>query len=60
VVFEGPLDARPGSWSPSAEAIVFYAQAGTGYDIYRIQTDGTGLTRLTDDPGSDQHPDWSN
>jgi TolB protein len=59
VVFEGPLDARPGSWSPSGDAIVFYAQGGAGYDIYRINADGTGLTRLTDDLASDQHPDWS-
>lgn len=59
VVFEGPLDARPGSWSPSGDEIVFYAQGGLGYDIYRMNADGTGLTRLTDDPASDQHPDWS-
>jgi Tol biopolymer transport system component len=59
VVFEGPLDARPGSWSPSGDEIVFYAQGGTGYDIYRISADGTGLTQLTNDGASDQHPDWS-
>ena len=28
-------------------------------DIYRIDADGTGPTRLTDRSGSDQHPDWS-
>ncbi|MDQ3956975.1 MAG: hypothetical protein M3273_01500, partial [Actinomycetota bacterium] len=58
-VFEGPLDARSGSWSSTGDAIVFYAQGGLGYDVYRIDADGTGLTRLTDQSGSDQHPDWS-
>lgn len=59
VVFEGPLDARSGTWSPDGKAIAFYAQGGLGYDIYRINADGTGLVRLTDETGSDQHPDWS-
>ncbi len=36
-----------------------YAKAGVGYDVYRIDVDGTGLARLTDHTGSDQHPDWS-
>ncbi len=59
VVFEGPLDARSGTWSPDGRAVAFYAQGGAGYDIYRINADGTGLVRLTDQTGSDQHPDWS-
>lgn len=59
VVMEGPLDARSGSWSPDGRTIVFYAQGGLGYDIYRIEADGTGLVRMTDEDGSDQHPDWS-
>lgn len=59
VVFEGPLDARPGSWSPTGDQIVFYAAPVlTPYDIYRINPDGTGLARLTDHPASDHHPDW--
>ncbi len=46
-------------WSPDGQTIVFYAKAGVGYDIYRIDVDGTGLARLTDHTGSDQHPAWS-
>lgn len=59
VVLEGPLDARSGTWSPDGRTIAFYAQGGLGYDIYRVNVDGTGLMRLTDEAGSDQHPDWS-
>lgn len=58
VVMEG-LDARSGSWSPDGRTIVFYAQGGLGYDVYRVEADGTGLVRMTDEQGSDQHPDWS-
>lgn len=58
-MLEGPLDARSGSWSPAGDSIVFHAQGGAGYDIYRIQANGTGLTRLTGETGSDEHPDWS-
>lgn len=28
-------------------------------DIYVVNTDGTGLKRLTDDPGWEEHPSWS-
>ncbi len=28
-------------------------------DIFRVRTDGTGLTRLTDDPADEQDPSWS-
>jgi hypothetical protein len=28
------------------------------YDIYRIEDDGTGLTRLTTAGGEDTHPDY--
>ncbi len=28
-------------------------------DIYVVNTDGTGLRRLTDDPGWEEHPSWS-
>ena len=29
------------------------------HDIYSINPDGTGLTRLTDQPGQDRVPSWS-
>ncbi|HEV2757688.1 MAG TPA: hypothetical protein VG318_18155 [Actinomycetota bacterium] len=60
VVFEGALDARSGTWSPDGGTIAFYAAPPLGdSDIYLIDADGSGLTQLTDDPASDQHPDWT-
>jgi Tol biopolymer transport system component len=65
---EGPTDA-PGSvnpaWSPDGRLIAF---ASTGdaraedqrdFEIYLMQADGNGVTRLTDDRMLDLHPTWS-
>ena len=39
--------------------IVFSANAGSGFEIYSIGADGTGLRRLTHLAGDATHPDWS-
>lgn len=48
---------------PPAGTIAFsqyYTEGGEGEDIYSIQTDGTGLTRLTHQPGTYMgSPAWS-
>jgi TolB protein len=45
--------------SPTGTEIVFQAIEGTSADIYVVNADGSGLTRLTDYPGSDGAPTWS-
>ena len=40
------------------ERVVTPGPGGNG-DLYVVNADGTGLTRLTDDPGWEQHPSWS-
>jgi len=54
------------SWSPSAQWIVFEAsQPGPGEDgyagkIWKMCSDGSGLTQLTSDPAfDDRQPNWS-
>ena len=47
---------------PEAEAgghIAFASNRDGNYSIYTIKTDGTELTRLTNDSGDDFSPDWS-
>jgi TolB protein len=44
------------SWSPDGRRIAF---AKGGSEIYTMNVDGTGLTRLTDNPGHDNRPTWS-
>jgi hypothetical protein len=51
------------SWSPTSDTIAFTANPldGSGFHIYTIQADGSGLTRLTNAPfGTDDGaPSWS-
>ena len=59
------------SWSPDGTRIVYSSARGKRLiagcegstlcpsDIYVINADGTGETRLTDDPADDSAPDWS-
>jgi Tol biopolymer transport system component len=45
--------------SPDGTRIAFTAVADGNTDIYVANLDGTGLMRLTDDPATDQFPQWS-
>jgi Tol biopolymer transport system component len=50
------------SWSPDGSQLVFMSQEPAGannYEIYVINSDGSGARRLTDSPGSDGWPVWS-
>lgn len=48
------------TWSHDSRVIAFNASEGSSkLDIYRIARDGTGLTRVTVDPGDDVEPHWS-
>src|SRR5438093_5918269 len=60
-----PWDSQP-VWSPDGSRIAFYSDRkfnlpdrDDNVDIYVMAVDGTGLTRLTDDPASDAFPYWS-
>lgn len=42
-------------WSPDGKSIVFRRDG----DLFTLQVDGSGFTRLTDTPGSEYSPEWS-
>jgi Tol biopolymer transport system component len=54
----GSQDNFP-SWSPNGDLIAFTSKRESNYDIYIIKPDGSGLKRLTSDPGNDAHNVWS-
>ncbi len=54
------------AWSPDGRRIAFSSYAGgagpTGdpnYDLFVVDTDGSGLRRLTESPAYDMYPTWS-
>ncbi|WP_406366843.1 hypothetical protein [Streptomyces sp. NBC_01546] len=55
------LDAANPRLTPDGRAVVFDSpqsggSGGTQRDLWRVRTDGTGLTRLTDTPANEEHP----
>jgi Tol biopolymer transport system component len=47
------------SWSPDGQQLVFTGYDGGLSDLFTVKSDGTGLTRLTNDKYADLHPTWS-
>lgn len=47
------------SWSPDGRRIAWANRHGRQADLYVAAIDGTGLTRLTNDPADEVEPAWS-
>ena len=69
LVFDAPgeVGASPGTllrdlcptWGPDGRHLAFDSDIDGDYEIYVINLDGSGLTRLTDNDANDTCPDWS-
>lgn len=59
LVPNAPADLVWPRFSPDGTQIAFTAFDGSDWEIYTINTDGSNLTKITDNPASDRHPDWS-
>ena len=55
---EDPL-ARAPDWSPVGEQIAYMANPNGNWDLYLVNSSGTGVRRLTTDPAVDGLPAWS-
>lgn len=53
-----PTDAAPEA-SPDGRRVVFMSMRDGNWEIYIVNSDGTGLRRLTKDPAIDGLPTWS-
>jgi TolB protein len=51
-------DVSPASWSADGTKILFSSNRAGNYEIYVIKVDGSGVTRLTDNPADDFSADW--
>jgi TolB protein len=58
ISYVGQFNATP-RFSPDGKEIVFVSWLDSTFDIFRINTDGTGLVRLTKDFGSCEEPYYS-
>ena len=46
-------------WSPDGQRIALWSRSSNNRDISVMNADGSGLTRLTSNPGTDTQPVWS-
>lgn len=57
-ILNDPL-ARSPDWSPTSDTIAYMANPDDNWDIYLVNSDGSNLRRLTDNPANDGLPTWS-
>ncbi len=47
------------AWDRSSQKLAFHSERSGNRDIWIVNADGTGLTRLTTDPDEDYFPSWT-
>lgn len=58
ISFVGQFNATP-RFSPDGKEIVFVSWVDNNFDLYKIDSQGSNLVRLTKDFGSNEEPWWS-
>jgi TolB protein len=57
--FNGPVGNPPMAFSPDGKRIAFLSDRHGNSELFSINTDGTGLQRMTNDPGDETSPRWT-
>jgi uncharacterized delta-60 repeat protein len=47
------------SWSPDGNKIAYISTIASNFEIFVMNSDGTGVTNITNSPSNDQNPDFS-
>jgi Tol biopolymer transport system component len=58
VLLNDPKYTDQAAWSPDGTRMAFSSSRDGNLEIYIMNSDGTQVTRLTDDPAHDRNPDW--
>ncbi|MCB2098050.1 MAG: PD40 domain-containing protein [Parvularculaceae bacterium] len=53
-------EAETPAWSPDGKKIAFVAVLKEDTEIFVMDADGSNVAQITDQPGDDAHPHWSN
>lgn len=56
---EGTRAPTPGPTPASSVRIAFVSTRDGNFEVYVMKADGSGVTRLTDNPATDWSPAWS-
>ena len=54
-----PVEPTPQDTVTNTPRLAFHSNRDGNWNIYVMNADGTGQTRLTDDPAADSWPSWS-
>jgi Tol biopolymer transport system component len=46
------------AWSPLGDSIVFESSRDNNMEVYKMKSDGTGQTNISNNPAKDGMPDW--
>ena len=46
------------AWSPLGDSIVFESRRDNNMEIYKMKSDGSGQTNISNNPAQDGMPDW--
>jgi len=57
-VSSGGSDGQP-AWSPDGKQLAYISKEDGNFEVYRVNRDGTGAVRLTNESHSDGLPVWS-
>jgi TolB protein len=57
--YASPIGSPPLVWSPDGKGVAFLSDRHGNSELFSVTADGSGLVRLTNDPGDEIQPRWT-